>query len=331
MSAQVLLITPPFTQLNTPYPATAYLKGFLNTKNISSYQADLGIEVTIALFSKRGLEKIFKGSGDLENVSENAARIISLREDYINLVDPIILFLQGQNPTLAHLICKRDYLPEASRFTQMDNLEHAFGTMGIQDKAKYIATMFLEDISDFIVEYIDPHFGFSRYAERLGRSAGSFDELYLALQQPYTFTDELLIESLSQKIADINPAVVALSVPFPGNLFSSLRCGQWIKKYYPSIKVIMGGGFANTELRSLTEKRVFEFYDFITLDDGEAPLENLLKYFDAKISIEQLKRTFTMLEDTVTYFNDTRSTDYKQGYELSLRTDARRLIAKFHC
>jgi hypothetical protein len=59
LEAPVLLITPPFTQLNTPYPATAYLKVFFNTKNIATVQADLGIEVTMELFSKQGLEKLF--------------------------------------------------------------------------------------------------------------------------------------------------------------------------------------------------------------------------------------------------------------------------------
>ena len=49
---ELLLITPPFTQLNTPYPATAYLKGFLNTKFISSFQMDLGIEVILELLSE---------------------------------------------------------------------------------------------------------------------------------------------------------------------------------------------------------------------------------------------------------------------------------------
>ena len=37
----------------------------------------------------------------------------------------------------------------------------------------------------------------------------------------------------------------------------------------------MGGGFPNTELRSLSDVRVFEFFDFITLDDGELPVELL--------------------------------------------------------
>jgi len=55
----ILFITPPFTQLNTPYPATVYLKGFLNTKKITSFQMDLGIEVILALFSKKRLQEVF--------------------------------------------------------------------------------------------------------------------------------------------------------------------------------------------------------------------------------------------------------------------------------
>ncbi|MBO9661247.1 MAG: radical SAM protein, partial [Chitinophagaceae bacterium] len=84
MSVPVFLITPPFTQLNTPYPATAYLKGFLNTKNIPSFQSDLGIEVTLALFCQEGLQELFDRISKLEQpLSENAARIVALQEDYI--------------------------------------------------------------------------------------------------------------------------------------------------------------------------------------------------------------------------------------------------------
>ena len=71
METQILLVTPPFTQLNTPYPATAYLKGFLNTKNISSYQSDLGIEVILKLFSKQGLIDLFEY---LSNQSDHGFR-----------------------------------------------------------------------------------------------------------------------------------------------------------------------------------------------------------------------------------------------------------------
>ena len=316
MSASVFLITPPFTQLNTPYPATAYLKGFLNTKDISSYQADLGIEVTLALFSKQGLMQLFaqveQNAGERE-LSENVRRMVALQEDYIQTIDAVILFLQGKNPTLAHLICKRDFLPEASRFTQMDDLNWAFGTMGKQDKAKHLATMYLEDLSDLIMECVDPHFGFSRYAERLGRSAASFDELYGALQQEYTYIDRILIELLRQKMAAVQPILVAISVPFPGNLYAAFRCGQWIKANYPQVKIAMGGGFANTELRSLSDPRVFEFLDFITLDDGEAPVENLVRYVKGEVATAELKRTFTLENGAVSYHNNKALADYKQA------------------
>jgi hypothetical protein len=315
----IFLITPPFTQLNTPYPATAYLKGFFNTKNIPAVQADLGIEVTLSLFSKSGLEKLFntvqhkKENDSTFLLSENSNRIFELRSVYIKTIDNVILFLQGRSNTLAHLICTRQFLPEANRFKQIDDLHWAFGSMGKIDMAKHIATMYLEDLSDFIQETIDPHFGFSRYAESLGRSANSFDELYQALQQPYTYLDEILIEIFSNHIQKIQPKLVCISVPFPGNLYTSLRCGQWIKQNYPNIKVAMGGGFANTELRSLSDPRVFEFYDFITLDDGEAPLELLIQHIDGKIPQHELKRCFVLLNGVVTYINSTACSDYKQS------------------
>ncbi len=313
MSSDVFLITPPFTQLNTPYPATAYLKGFLNTKNIPAFQADLGIEVTIALFSKEGLQDLFSSADLTKQWSVNAMRIITLKEDYIKTIDAVILFLQGKNPVLAPLICKRDFLPEAGRFSQTDDLKWAFGSMGSQDRAKHFATMYLEDLSDFIKECVDSHFGFSRYAERLGRSANSFDELYNELQQPYTYIDKLMIDILDNRMKTVTPKLVCLSVPFPGNLYTSLRCGQWIKKYYPEVKVAMGGGFANTELRSLSDIRVFEFYDFISLDDGEAPIENLYHFINADKKIDELKRTFTLVDGNLTYINNAACTDYRQG------------------
>ncbi|QEH43203.1 radical SAM protein [Chitinophaga sp. XS-30] len=311
MSASVFLITPPFTQLNTPYPATAYLKGFLNTRNITSFQADLGIEVTLALFSREGLQQLF--ARIQPPVTDNAARIFALQDDYIHTIDDAIGFLQGRNPTLAHRICKRDFLPEAGRFSQLEDLGWAFGSMGTQDKAKHLATLYLEDLSDLIMECMDEHFGFSRYAERLARSANSFDELYAALQQPYTYVDELLLQLLDKHMKTVQPQLVAISVPFPGNLYTSLRCGQWIKTHYPEVKIVMGGGFANTELRSLSDPRVFEFYDFVTLDDGEAPIENLLAYISGTKTQAELKRTFTLTDGVVTYFNNKTCTDYKQG------------------
>lgn len=314
MPTTIFLITPPFTQLNTPYPGTAYVKGFLNTKNISSFQADLGIEVILKLFSKEGLIRLFAEiEGKAQQYSENSQRIIALQDEYIKTIDPVILFLQGKNPTLSHLICQEDFLPEASRFAQLEELDWAFGTMGTQDKGKHLATLYLEDISDLIVECIDPHFGFSRYAERLGRSANSFDELHATLQQEYTYIDQITLQLLEERLQEIQPEIVAFSVPFPGNLYSAFRCAQWIKKHHPEIKVAMGGGFPNTELRSLTDTRVMEFFDFITLDDGEAPVENMIAFVEGKLPKEALKRTFVLSEGEVTYINNPACRDYKQS------------------
>ena len=320
MKTQVFLITPPFTQLNTPYPATAYIKGFLNTKNISATQADLGIEVILKLFSKEGLEAIF-GQATINNKPKttNTQRILALQDEYIKTIDSVIAFLQGKNPTLALQICQEDYLPEASRFAQLEvpmaiGMDWAFGTMGTQDKAKHLATLYLEDISDFIVECVDANFGFSRYAERLGRSANSFDELYAALQEEPTYIDIVLFSLLKERLETIQPELFLISVPFPGNLYSAFRSAQYVKKHHPNIKIAMGGGFPNTELRSLSDTRVFEFFDFITLDDGELPVE-LLSSPDPSEGgeVRTYKRTFLLENGKVVFKNNSLKPDYKQS------------------
>jgi hypothetical protein len=314
VSSSIFLVTPPFTQLNTPYPATAYIKGFLNTKKISSKQADLGIETILAIFSKNGLYALFqyiKQSG--KTLSANASRMVALENDYTDTIEHVIGFLQGKNPTLAYHISKRKFLPEASRFEQTDQLDWAFGTMGNNDLSKFLCTMYMEDLSDLIKEAVDEHFGFSRYAERLGRSANSFDELYASLQSDHTYIDNIYLQLLAQHVDAIHPGIVAFSVPFPGNLYTAFRSAQWIKKNRPGIKIAMGGGFPNTELRSLSDVRVFEFFDFITLDDGEAPIENMIGFVEGRKTIDALKRTFILEDGIVNYRNNASCKDYKQA------------------
>ncbi|MFH4966044.1 B12-binding domain-containing radical SAM protein [Gaetbulibacter sp. M235] len=309
----LLLITPPFTQLNTPYPATAYLKGFLNTKNIGAFQIDLGIEVILELFSKKELQNIFDFAFNSNQIiSENAQRIYALKDTYLQTLDAVISFLQGKNPTFARQICTDNFLPQASRFEQLDDLDWAFGNMGIHDKAKHLATLYLEDLSDFIVECVDKNFGFSRYAERLGQSANSFDELYRHLKEEPTHIDSITLRILEKKLKTIQPKLVCFSVPFPGNLYSAFRCAQYIKTAYPNIKIAMGGGFPNTELRSVNDVRVFEFFDFITLDDGELPVELLHNHVQNPIS-KEFKRTFLLENSKVTFVNNSSKPDYKQA------------------
>lgn len=281
---------------------------------------DLGIEVILELFSSKGLSDLFTVNGlqfTVKNGSENSQRIYALRNDYIHTIDAVILFLQGNNPTLAHQICSGEFLPEASRFAQLEDLDWAFGTMGLQDKAKHLATLYLEDLSDFIVECIDENFGFSRYAERLGRSANSFDELYQKLQETPSYIDQITLKILAQKLAETQSELVCFSVPFPGNLYSAFKCAQYIKQHFPNTKTAMGGGFANTELRSLTDVRVMDFFDFITLDDGELPIELLIQNLKFEIrdsnSKPEFKRTFLLEDGIVVYKNNSSRHDYKQS------------------
>ncbi|MEC4049445.1 B12-binding domain-containing radical SAM protein [Flavobacterium sp. SUN046] len=307
----ILLITPPFTQLNTPYPATAYLKGFLNTKNIPSYQMDLGIEVLLELFSKQGLIDLFQVSLPID-ISENAQRIYALQKEYIKTIEATIAFLQGNNPSMARQICQEHFLPEASRFAQLDDMDWAFGTMGLQDKAKHFATLYLEDLSDYIVEVVDENFGFSRYAERLGRSANSFDELYAHLNAAPTYIDRITLQILQQRINQVQPELICFSVPFPGNLYSAFRAAQYIKTNFSKVKIAMGGGFPNTELRNLTDVRVFDFFDFITLDDGELPVELLYANL-VDPQRKEFKRTLLLENGGVVLQNNSLQSDYKQS------------------
>ncbi|AUC75640.1 B12-binding domain-containing radical SAM protein [Olleya sp. Bg11-27] len=313
----LLLITPPFTQLNTPYPATAYLKGFLNTIGVSAFQMDLGIEVILELFSKKTFEKLFDLAIENDSIStENGQRIYTLKDDYLQPLDAIILFLQGKNQTLARQICTTKFLPQASRFEQLEDMDWAFGEMGMQDKAKHLATLYLEDLSDFIIECIDPNFGFSRYAERLGQSANAFDELYESLKNKPTFIDELTLAILENRLKTVQPKLICFSVPFPGNLYSAFRCAQFIKKNYPEIKIAIGGGFPNTELRQVTDTRVFDFFDFITLDDGELPIA--LLYQNVCQSNDNQSPSETDLENNLE--NDDQNSNNKGHAERSRST-----------
>jgi len=314
MKPKILLITPPFTQLNTPYPATAYLKGFLNTQQIDSFQCDLGIEAILEIFSKQGLSKLFElAIESKQELSMNAQRMIALKKQYISTINDVIAYLQNKKPSIAHLICNDEFLPEASRFEQVEDTESLFGVLGINDKARYLSTLYLEDISDLIIETIDPDFGFSRYAEHIGISANTFDSIYEKLNEPLGWLDKILIELLEQKITNYQPTVVGLSIPFPGNLLGGLRCGQFLKQKYPNIKVVLGGGFINTELRSLSEKRIFEFTDFITLDDGEMPIIQLISYLQSKIDSSELVRTFLIENNELVYRNNLQKQNYKQA------------------
>lgn len=252
---RILLVTPPLTQLNTPYPATAYLKGYFSAEGHDVRQVDLGIEV-----ADRVLSKSFLASIGLERQAQ--------------LIEPVKRFLRGQDDTLGPRIANRSLLPEGARFSQLDEdgLEWSFGVSGTSDKAQHLATLFIEDIADYIRENIDKHFDLVRYAEYLSNDAPTFDPLYNELRQKPSPIDQLMLELLSSHISEFHPDKVCITVPFPGCLYAALRCGQWLKANTQSV-VEIGGGFPNTEWRQLSDRRIYEFCHEVLIDGYEAALE----------------------------------------------------------
>mgnify|MGYP000846170245 FL=1 len=299
--------------MNTVYPATAYIKGFLNTLDIPSFQVDLSLEVLLKIFTSKSLRYIFDTLEQNETeLSDNAFRIFTQREKYIHTIDIVISFLQDKNHAASISICGGNFLPKASRFDFVEDLDWAFGTMGTHDKAKHLATLYLEDLGDLFTEVVDENFGFSRYAESLGRTATHFDSLFQNILEEDSYIMATMKEILGSHLDRQNPDLVCISIPFPGNVFGAFKCGQLIKQNYPHIKVAFGGGYVNTELRSVYDARVFEFVDFITLDDGEAPLQHLIEYIANERSIDTLKRTFCRINGQVIFMNGSTSFDVPQ-------------------
>ena len=297
---QFLLVTPPLSQLNTPYPATATLKGFLQREGHPCAQADLGIELVDAVFRRHFLHALFEQAQASGAATRQPWKTLLRRSAlYCDLAEPALRFLRGEDDTLAARIASRRLLPEGPRFRQVAGLDWAFGNAGTLERARHIATLFLEDIADFIRENIDPHFDLVRYAERLADYAPTFDGLAQAMQQPPTAIDRAMLDLLQQHVKASAPHIVGLSVPFPGCLYGALRCGQWLRQRCPDITVCIGGGFANTEWRSLNEPRLFQYCHYVTLDDGELPLLRIAQRLRGEDAA--LVRTYCIHDGTVTY------------------------------
>jgi hypothetical protein len=291
------------TQLNTPYPSTAYLTGFLRSRGFAAVQEDLALALVLALLNREGLHGLRDAVLALPEVDRTGPVNFFLDHfaAYAQSIEPVISFLQGRDSTLSHRIAGRGFLPEGSRFAALDAyaddgtgdpLGWAFGALGQQDRARHLATLYLNDLADVLRDGVDEGFEFVRYAERLAASQPSFDALAQALAQAPHFIDATLERLALQAIDTHQPTLVLLSVPFPGSVYSAFRIAQCIKRVHPHIRIALGGGFVNTELRALKDPRVFDHVDFITLDGGERPLLNLIEHLQGQRSAQRLVRTF---------------------------------------
>ncbi|MBY0237420.1 MAG: radical SAM protein [Burkholderiaceae bacterium] len=301
------------TQLNTPYPSTAYLTGFLRSRGVDAVQEDLALALMLKLFSRPGLLALRDCAQAMAKPTPQVQGFLELFDRYLSTISPTIAFLQGRDPTLAHRINTRQFLPEGARFATLDvyvdeeggdPLAWAFGALGLQDRARHLATLYLNDLADVLREAVDPRFEFVRYAESLATSQPSFEPLAQALAEPLNLVDTTLQDLTLAAIAKHQPQLVLISVPFPGAVYAAFRIAQTIKARFPEITLALGGGFVNTELRELTEPRVFDYFDFLTLDAGERPLLALLEHLRGQRPRERLVRCFVRDADgAVRYLN----------------------------
>jgi radical SAM superfamily enzyme YgiQ (UPF0313 family) len=285
---RILLLTPPMTQVNTPYPATAYLTGCLRRhlapERAQVVQHDVGLSLFLRLFSRRGLQRVLAAlprrsdSAAVAHLQRHGPRIVAL-------IEPVVALLQGRDPSLALRIVGRELLPEGGRFAALahdddddDPLAWAFGQLGVLDRAKHLASLFVDDIADAIRDGIDADFELSRYGERLAASAPSFAPIHAALERPATVVDAMIDELADALWQQHQPQLVGLTVPFPGNLLGALRLARRLRTATPRPVVALGGGYVNTELRTLAEPALFDLVDFVTLDDGERPLLALVEH-----------------------------------------------------
>jgi radical SAM superfamily enzyme YgiQ (UPF0313 family) len=302
---RILSIIPPMTQLNTPYPSTAYLTGFLRSRGFKADQTDLSIALALKLLSIEGLQAIHGQVTTLPRKRHTATTRFFTRhfEAYRTTISPAIRFLQGRDPSLAHRIASRRYLPEGPRFASLDRyvagehegdaLDWAFGALGLQDRAKHVATLYLNDLADVIRDAIDARFEFVRYAEALAASQPTFDQLQAALAAPRNLVDASLHALTLEALSHHRPGLVLITAPFPGNVYGAFRIAQTIKQAQPSIVTVLGGGYCNTELRQMSEARVFDYFDFMTLDAGERPLLAIIEHLQDERPLDRLVRTYT--------------------------------------
>lgn len=303
---KILLITPPFTQLNTPYPATTYLKGFLDSQGIEALQCDLGIELFNQVFKKDFIAQIFlEAEKQVDSINEIEFQDVwNQKQEYIEKINSVLDYLRQPEVTAAYQILSPGFMPKAHRaLKSKEALDLSFGTLGILDRAKYLATQFVEELGDFIRANVDEFFAFTRYAEQIATSASSFAQINEFLQYEPTLIEQKMLLLLQEKIDLHKPTLVCFAIPFPGNLFSALRCAQFIKDCYSSIKIAFGGGYCNTELLSLSDPTIFNYLDFISIGDGEGPVLRIVQFLDGGIEKNRLEQTYTVDHGKVVYNN----------------------------
>lgn len=292
---RVLLIIPPVMQFNAAYPSVPVLAAFLREQGYNAAQADAGLELILHLFSRTGLTEIREELvGRRGKRHPSVSNFIRKFEGYAGTIDTAMRFLQNRAPEMAETISTRKFLPEGPRFdilAAQPPVQWRFNELDAGDRAKFLASLFIDDLADVIREGVDERFELSRYAEKLALSIPDFTRMKDALEREPTLVDRFIESIAATLVEKHHPDLIGFTIPFPGNLYGALRMARSMRKINPDVKIVIGGGYCNTELRSLKDPRIFDYIDYITLDDGEVPLLRIAESLKSG-SEEKLVRTF---------------------------------------
>ena len=164
----------------------------------------------------------------------------------------------------------RDVLLAYGDETTEELLEFLGGPAPLE--AKREASEVIDDLARYVRDEIDPDFGFSRYAEHLCVAVEDFGELERKVRRRGVI-DRPLERRLKEAMDEVLPDVVGVTCPFPGTLVGAFKIARWIRRHHPGVRLLLGGGYVSTELRTMTDRRPYRYFDAFQFDEGYAQME----------------------------------------------------------
>ena len=216
-------------------------------------------------------------------------RFFSEKELWLASIDRLVAFLRGKDPEWGHFLALTNgCLPSGPRTDAYLAGRGADGAQ-IPDEARLVATKLLSDLADFITITLDENFSLIRYNPVLEASLNSGLRDFSAVRKNLdgyimnSFYRPMLAEEWEK--ASATPALLGVTIPFPGCLTGALVCAESVRKHFGyATRIVAGGGYVNTELRFLKTSEFFDYFDFLSFDRGYGSLDAILKHLEEKES-----------------------------------------------
>ena len=249
---RVLLVTPPMTQLNTPYPATAYLTGFLRL-----HAADLGLEVTqadasIALFLRLFSAPLVARMADELRQRARTARA-GARDAAVDRALP-----RARRALRRHRRARRSASCSAAtrawrcassaarscpkaRASQRAaarrdrrSTARRFGALGTTEQARYLASLYVDDLADVWRDRHRPALRARALRRAARRERGVVRSAARGARRASRRSSTTTLDEITRElVAAHQPDVVAITAPFPGNVYGAFRMARTIRAAAP--------------------------------------------------------------------------------------------------